>query len=432
MPAGCLIRFFLPLLILLEFTAAQDRASGVTGSVRDESGARVAAAAIHARNLNTGLLRNTLSGEAGEYRITALEPGEYEVTAAKDGFATSIHTGVILQVDRLAVVKHVLRVGDSRQQVTVTGEARIVEATSSTLSGVVTRRTIQALPLNGRDYTQLALSEAGAPPMRSQFRNVNNGYGLQISIAGSRPYQNGFNLDGISLNGYSNSTPGSVNGLNLGVEAIQEFSVQSTTFSAQYGRAAGGVVNAVTKSGGAVYHGSAYYFHRNDNMDARNYFDPESPPEFRRHQYGGSLGGPIIRDRAFFFANYEGLRQLRGHSTIDTTISDNAREGMLADGPVPMDQTMAELLALYPRPNGQVLGDTGLFHYSDDTDAKEDFLTTRIDVHPGDFDRVFFRYSLDDGEQSDLSNFALGRRRNRNRSQSAVIEEMHIFSPRKF
>ena len=415
-------------LVFLNSLAAQDRTSGIFGTVLDESHAVVDGAKVRATNLRTGVTRETLSGAAGAYRIPLLELGEYEVTAAKAGFKSSVHRGVVLEVDHEAVVDMLLQVGAAFEEVTVTGEARLVEATPSALSGVVDTRTIEELPLNGRDYMQLTTLETGAPAARAQSRNINNGFGIQLSLSGSRPYQNNFRLDGVSLNSYNNSTPASINGVNLGVDAIQEFSVQASTYSAQYGRAGGGIINAVTRSGGNAFHGNLFYFHRNDNLDARNFFDPGEPPEFRRHQFGGSLGGPLAKNKAFFFVNYESLREERGNTTINTTLSAEARRGDLSTGPVAVDPVMAQLAELYPLPNGDVLGDTGLFVFPNDVTSGEDFVTTRVDLNPGAYDKLFFRYSFDDGDRSRETNFALGVNRDTNRPQSAVVEETHLFS----
>ena len=422
----------LTLLLCLLTTAivspGQNRTSTITGNVRDETGARVPGVGIHAVRVSTGETRTATSDRNGFYRIPSLELGEYEVSATKEGFKTSTHRRVVLELDRQAVVDHALVVGDLAESVLVVGEARVIEAAPSAVSSLVDSTTIEDLPLNGRDYLQLATLQAGVPVARSQSRNINNGYGIQISIAGSRPYQNGFQLDGVSLVGYSGATPASVNGVNLGVDAVQEFSVHSSTYSAQYGRAGGGIVNAVTRSGSNEFHGGAFYFHRNDNLDARNFFDPGEPPEFRRHQFGATLGGPIIKDKTFFFANYEGFREARGNTTINTTLSANARRGDLAGGPVTVDPLVAPLLDLYPLPNGEVFGDTGLFIFANDENGTEDFVTTRIDQRLGDLDSLFFRYSFDDGARSDETDLALGSRDNSTRNQSAVLEHTHIFS----
>jgi hypothetical protein len=409
---------------------AQDRSGALSGVVRDSTGAVAPGVLVRLRNTGTSFTREITTDTLGAYRVPSLEPGTYEVAAEKQGFKRSAHRGVAVELDRETVVHLTLQVGDVRESVVVTGEAHTIEASSSVISSLVDGKTIEELPLNGRDYIQLATLQAGAPTARAQYRNFNNGYGIQISIGGSRPYQNSFRLDGISLSSYSGSTPGSINGVNLGVDAIQEFSVLSSAYSAQYGRAAGGIVNAVTRSGGNEFHGSLFYFHRNDNLDARNFFDGPEPPEFRRHQFGGSLGGPILGNKSFFFTNYEGLREARGNTTINTTLSENARQGILASGRVVVDPVMAKVAALYPSPNGEVFGDTGLFVFSNPERGDENFVTSRIDHNLSDFDRLFFRYSFDDGHRNSQTDFALDELRNGTRAQSLAAESSHIFSPR--
>ena len=351
------------------------------------------------------------------------------MTAKKHGFRSSTHQDVVLELDRENVVDHILLIGELTESVVVSGEAPTIEAASSALTSLVDSTSIEQLPLNGRDYIQLATLQAGVSLARAQNNDANFGFGLQISISGSRPIQNNFRLAGVSLTSYHGSTPGSVNGINLGVDAIQEFSVHSSTASAQYGRAGGGIINAVTKSGGNDFHGSVFYFHRNDNLDARSFFDVGSKPEFRRHQFGASLGGPIVQDKTFFFFNYEGLRQARGNTTINTTLSEEARKGNLTGGPVVVDPEVAPVVDLYPLPNGEVFGDTGLFVFPNDTVADLDFMTVRIDQELADTDKLFFRYSLDDGARFSETDFAAGILSDTSRNQSAALEETHIFSP---
>lgn len=408
---------------------AQGRGSAITGTIVDESGAIVRGARVEALHVATGQSRRVSSNQDGVYRIPSLELGRYRVTAAADNFKASRHEDVVLELDREAIVDHVLHVGEMSESVVVTGEARIIEATPSAMTNLVDSKMIEELPLNGRDYIQLATLQAGVHVARGRVNNVNYGYGLKISISGSRPYQNNFSLDGVSQTTYNGATPGSINGINLGVDAIQEFSVHSSTYSAQYGRAAGGIVNAVTKSGGNQVHGSLFYFHRNDNLDARNFFDGPEVPEFKRNQFGGSLGGPIVSNRTFFFVNYEGLREKRGNTTINTTFTAEARAGNLIEGSVAVDPVMGRVAALYPLPNGEILGDTGLFIFENDVDGVEDFVTTRIDHRISDADRLFFRYSFNDGSRTDETDFAISIRSNETRIQSAALEETHIFSP---
>ncbi len=408
---------------------AQTRLSAIAGTVTDESTAVVPGARVEALNLATGSTRVTITGEDGAYRIPHLEVGSYRVTALKDGFMSSRHEDVVLELDRESVVNHILSVGSISESITVTGQARSVEAAPSALTSLVDSETIEQLPLNGRDYVQLATLQAGTTIARAQSRTVDTGYGVQISISGARPNQNNFRLDGVSQTTYNGSTPGSINGINLGVDAIHEFTVHSSTFSAQYGRAAGGIVNAVTKSGGNQYHGTASYFHRNDALDARNFFDPGEPPDFHRQQFGASLGGPVRRDRTFFFANYEGLRQRRGNTTINTTLSAAARNGDLTIGTVTVDPVMARVAALYPLPNGEVLGDTGLFVFPNDVVSDEDFVTTRFDQNIRNTDSLFLRYTLDNASRDDETDFAMGVRSSITRGHSIAAEETHTFTP---
>lgn len=409
---------------------AQVRTSSISGTVRDESGAVVSGASIRIVSLETNRSRLLSTGPEGTYQTLALEAGRYEVTAEKPGFRLSRHQDVVVEVNREAVVNPILHVGEAASSVEVADDSRLVDATPSAVTNVVTSKFVEELPLNGRDYLQLSLLQPGVVVARSKSRNGNTGYGLQLSIGGSRPVQNNFRLDGISLTDYTGSTTGSVNGLNLGVDALREFSILTSGFSAEYGRAAGGVVNAVTRSGSNQFHANLAWFHRNDNLDARNFFDPRDQPEFRRHQYSASAGGPLRPDRTFYFAAYEGFRQLRGNTDTSTTISDAARRGVLLDGrPVSLDPSIARVLPFFPSPNGPVSGDTGLFTFSNNVLAREDFFTARLDHHFSDTFTVFSRYSFDNGSRDELTDFAAGRAFNRTRRQSAVLEATRIFSP---
>jgi hypothetical protein len=169
----------------------------------------------------------------------------------------------------------------------------------------------------------------------------NRGFGQQLTISGARPQQNNYRLDGASINDYANGAPGSVMGGNLGVDAIQEFSVLTSNYSAEYGKTSGGVVNAVTRSGTNGLHGSVYEFLRNSALDARNFFDPGQIPPFKRNQFGGSIGGPIIKNRTFFFADYEGIRQSKGITAVTTVPSLLARSGLICSMPGQRQMRMA-------------------------------------------------------------------------------------------
>ncbi len=259
---------------------SQGRTSSISGIVVDQSGAAIPGASVTLQNLGTGAIRRMTTSENGLYRAAFQEPGEYEVTVELQGFRSSTSPLVILELDHEAVVNHTLQISGVSGNLEVRSEAEVVDTSPSPPSIVMDGRRIVDLPLNGRDYVQLATLGAGTDEARAHARNINVGFGIQLSILGSRPVQNNFRLDGVSLTNQTGSTPGSILGGNLGVDAIREFSLLGSTYSAQYGRAAGGVVNAVTRSGSNELHGTLFYFHRNDKLDARNFFDPNSPPPF--------------------------------------------------------------------------------------------------------------------------------------------------------
>ena len=219
---------------------------------------------------------------------------------------------------------------------------------------------------------------------------MERGLGAALSISGARPDQNNYRLDGVSINDYSNGAPGSVLGDNLGVDAVQQFSVLGSNYPAQYGRTTGGVINAVTRSGTNAFHGSVYEFLRNSALDARNFFDASIPP-FTRNQFGGSLGGPIQKDRTFVFADYEGLRQSLGITQVNTVPSAAARNGVLSTGSVRVDPAISRYLqAFYPLPNGPLLGngDTGIFSFAGQQVTTENYFTAKLDRKFSEHDSI--------------------------------------------
>ena len=254
-----------------------------------------------------------------------------------------------------------LAVGEVSQTVEVTGAAVQVDLASSTISGNVQASEVRELPLNGRDWASLATLEPGVASVRSQYNAALNpsaagGRGLanQMSIGGARPTQNSYRLDGAIVNDYSNSGPAGVLGSNLGVDAIQEFSVLTTNYSAEYGFTSGGVINAITKSGTNTFHGSLFEFIRNEKFDANNFFSnafglPKTP--LKQNQFGASGGWRVLKDKLFIFGNYEGVRVAKALPHSDTTISPtvlsagtvvNLTTG--ATAAVPIDPTIQEIL----------------------------------------------------------------------------------------
>jgi hypothetical protein len=299
---------------------AQVSGGTLSGSITDPSGAVVANAQIVIKNSATGVAKSVTTNTDGFYSAANLLPGDYEIAVSAPGFNTEIKKGLTINVGSQPVFNLALQIGTVANSVEVSTEAPSVQLTSSDIGATVSATTVRELPLNGRSWTDLAALQPGVSTIQTQpsfatgADRGNRGFGQQLTISGARPQQNNYRLDGISLNDYPNGAPGSVLGGNMGVDAIQEFSVLTSNYSAEYGKTSGGVVNAITRSGTDAFHGSAYEFLRNSAVDARNYFeDPTQPKaEFRRNQFGGTMGGPIVKNRTFFFVDYEGNRQAKG------------------------------------------------------------------------------------------------------------------------
>ena len=292
----------------------------MTGVVKDGTGATIPGARVVVTNVGTNAERNVTSNASGLYSISDVPAGVYRVSISAQGFSTGVTNGVQLTVGGSREVDGTLSVGAVNNTVEVNTSPADVEIDSSIVSATVGEKRIVELPLNGRDWTQLATLQPGVNFVRSQpptgsagaSNRGSRGYGTQLTVNGHSPYENSYRLDGVNENDYSNGAPGSPLGVNLGVDAIQEFSVITSAYTAEYGRTSGGIVNAITRSGTNKVHGSAYIFDRDSIFDARNYFDPAAIPTLHREQFGGSLGGPIRKDKTFAFATYEGIRQSAG------------------------------------------------------------------------------------------------------------------------
>src|SRR6202047_2408314 len=252
----------LPLLTSIH-VYAQVSGATMTGTVNDASGAVIPNAQVSIKNVSTGQERAVTADAAGFYTAPNLLPGKYEVTAVAPGFSTEVRSGITLTVGAQQTLNIAMQGGHVSQKVEVTGEAPTVQLTSSDIGGVVGQTAVVELPLNGRDWTQLATLQPGVISVGSIQVNTGSpgravrGYGVQMAISGSRPQENNYRIDGISVNDYSNGGPGSAEGSTLGVDAVQEFSVLTSNYSAEYGRTSGGVVNAITKSGTNSFHGDA-------------------------------------------------------------------------------------------------------------------------------------------------------------------------------
>jgi Carboxypeptidase regulatory-like domain/TonB dependent receptor len=438
-------------------TYAQVAGAMLKGAVTDATGATVPKAQVSIIDVATGITHNVTTDAAGTYSAANLRPGDYQVRVTATGFSVEVRSGITLTVGAQQVLDISLRIGQMSQVVEVAGEAPTVELASSEISAEVTSNTVRELPLNGRSWTSLATLQPGVSQINTQpsftvgADRGNRGFGSQISVSGSRPQMDNYRLDGVTMNGYSNAAPGSVTGEKLGVDAVQEFSVITTNQGAEYGRTAGGVVNAVTKSGTNQFHGTGYEFLRNSSLDAKNFFDDSNSPipPFRRNQFGASAGGPIIKDRTFFFGDYEGVRQFQGHSIVATVPSRNARVGILTGGtvvntPCPagsqnlspgqatvcVDNSAAKYLVFYPLPDpGTESGNTGKHTFVQNQVVHEDFVTARVDHKFSDKDSLFGTivwdrtpYSTPDG----LNNVLLG---DFTKDQMDIVEWTHSFTP---
>ena len=270
-----------------------------------------------------------LTDDAGRFLVSQLPPGPYEVTAVAPGLSTLVQGGITLEVGQEVNLTLKLTPGVVSDQVTVTAEASQVNTSTSSVAGVVNEGKILELPLNGRDFSQLPLIEPGVSASRNVSASTTMGYGMKISMAGSRPDVTGWLLDGTNIKGITNfGTPAAVSGVMMGVDAVQEFQVLISNYSAEFGGSSGGLVNMVTKSGTNQIHGSAYEYLRNSDLDARNFFDVQKPA-FKRNQFGASIGGPIKKDDTFFFLNYEGLIQRQDVTTVSVVPDANAHSCLI-------------------------------------------------------------------------------------------------------
>ena len=429
---------------------AQVAGATLSGTVTDPSGASIPQAQVVITNVSTAIARNVTTDSAGFYTAPNLLPGTYEIRATATGFSTQVQRGVTLTVGAQQALNITMQVGQVSQTVEVTTEAPTVELTSSTLSAQVSGATVRELPLNGRSWTDLANLQPGVITAESHTLNgdQNRGFGAQISISGGRPQLNNYRLDGISINDYANGGPGSVLGGNLGVDAIQEFSVLTSNYSAEYGKTAGGVVNAITRSGTNQFHGSGYEFIRNSAVDANDFFanaHGRPRPPFKRNQFGASAGAPIRKDKTFIFGDYEGIRQALGKTAASTVLSAAARGGTLCSAPpgpppgcttskVTVDPAVKTFLGLEPLSNDPANapvignGDTANFNFAPVQVVNENFFTIRVDQNISDKDKLFGTYSFDNAPSSTPDAFDNVLNSQFDRRQIAAVEESHTFS----
>jgi len=457
--ATCLAVLFTLFFTLHGSVALYAQVAGATlsGTVTDASGSAVANATVSVKNTSTGIVREITTDAAGLYAVPNLPPAVYDISASATGFSTLVQTGITLTVGAQQTLNISLKVGQVSENVTVSGEAPQVELTSSAISGEVDETTVRELPLNGRDWSSLSVLEPGVIGIRTQQTTTgtvnrgNRGFGNQLSVAGHRPTENNYRVNGITVNDYSNGSPGSVQGSQLGVDAIQEFSVLTANYTAEYGRTSGGVINAITKAGTNNFHGDAYWFLRDEGLDARNAFDPSGAgtPPFHRNQFGGSAGGPIQKGKTFLFGDFEAIRQTKDLSANSTVPSAAARAGNLCStigptdpcsdnggtGPqtITVDPKVVPYLPLFPLPTpGLPLnpgGDTGQFLAGIPITFSENYATARVDHHFSDKDDIDAVWFFDRGPQFAPDVFLLSTTETFSERIMGGIEETHTFGP---
>jgi hypothetical protein len=409
--------------------ASAQTTSTITGVVRDRTGAVLPQVQVSARQTETGLQRSDATDNDGRFVLPALPVGTYEIRAEARGFRPFVQKEIGVTVGETAQIDFTMDVGTVDQEITVTARAPLVNTNSAELSYLVSENSVRELPLNGRNYTDLALLQPGviAYPHRDGGSVV--AHGLGMSINGQDPRSNVYLLDGTPQNDFTNGPAGSAAGTALGMETVREFRVQTNAYSAEFGRNSGGQINILTKSGTNDFHGSAYEFHRNDNLDARNFFDPATQPEFRRNQFGATLGGPIVRESTFFFFGYEGLRESLGRTIVTVTPDEGTRNGFVGSTFVGVNPAVRPFLDEFPLPNGERRED-GLAEYRFGFNQKlrQNFWQGRVDQKVGSKSQLFARYTHDGANQFLPTDFPQFPRSFVSRNQFVTAEFRSILS----
>lgn len=410
-----------PILMAAGFLG-QTSAGRISGTVSDGTGAVIPGVKVSVRNERTGFEQSVDSQANGHYAINQLPPATYTVTMSLEGFADSQFTGITLQAAQERTVDAVLQPAGIATEVTVSsGELAQLDTSSARIGANVSEREVSQLPLNGRQVSQLYLMAPGA---------VNSGSGTfdNIRFSGRSNQENVIRFDGVEGTSIVDASPGSLNGestslfrLQQSLENVQEFRIDSSNYPAEYGTGTGGQISFVTKSGSGQFHGSLFEYVRNDAMDARNFFDAAKKSKLRLNQFGGSIGGPIAKDRAFFFAGYEALRQRTATPFVESTLSAAARAKAAP--------SIRPLLAAFP---------TGQFPTSDPNldlvtvsgpgSVGEDSGSVRFDYNVNDRFRLYARYFRDQGRAAQTQNSTLSQYRTTAVPQNAVLSLNQVWS----
>src|SRR5262245_18339202 len=400
------------------FVLAQQETATITGEVRDASGALVPKAAITITNVETNANLKSETNDQGVYTVPSLKPGPYSITVEKAGFKKMVRSGITLQVNQVARIDLAMQVGELSTAVEIVEAAALLETETSARGSVIDRKKIVDLPLNGRDYNQLALLSPGVLPTTPRLASVN--FKGAINVNGNRTFNNVFLLDGVDNISYSNSFRGeNVQLVQPSVEALQEFKIQTNAYSAEFGRSSGAVINATIKSGTNGIRGSVYEFLRNDVLDANNFFSNAlgaPKPRRQRNQYGAAVGGPLVKNRTFWFADYEGLREREGVPRVRVLPTAAEKSGLFSSAVVDpfasgrpdfgknpagqwviprdrWDPVGAAIVALIPDPN---VPNSTIYASTPVTDTRTDQFDVRLDHQIVNNVSLFGRYSFVD------------------------------------
>lgn len=433
---GTMIAFSLP-------SFAQGSSAAVSGRVTDPAGLVIVRAKIQATNVDTDIISTTETTGAGLYNLRNLPPGKYRITASTEGFETMVKENVQLHVAEVVAIDFQLRVGSVQTTVTVSGEEPIVNVTSSALGGLVEQSQLAILPLPGRNYINLTLMQPGIANIPNEKRDAGATAGTWFSSNGASIRSNNYTLDGAILQTLVGGSTSSFSGTTLGLDGISEYRVLTNSFGAEYGMTAGSQTVMVSKSGTNTFHGSVFEYLRNDVLDAANYFDtPASSggrrlPPFRRNNFGGSFGGPIIKDKAFFFGTFEALRERKGatiatntlgagcHGAAGATITNTACPQLGSTKSVTINPLIAPIVEQYPAPN--LPNNLLSYPYSQPTTVNHG--QVRGDFNISVKDTMNARYTIDDGETIAPMPYPQFTAPMVSRNQYFTVAEGHVFSP---
>jgi hypothetical protein len=471
------VRFLIAALVVnLAFCCllgfAQQGTAALNGQVTDSSNLAVAGAKIVATNTDTNVTYTATTNEAGLYNLPTLPAGNYQITASKEGFQQLVKPGVELHVLDVIALNLALQIGSVTQTVTVESGAPLVETASSSLGGLVSDQKIADLPLNGRNYIDLSLLQAGVQQNTSSNIQIGGMSGTTYSVNGVSMISNNFLLDGTQIGNQSGWGTASFAGTTLGVDGIKEYKVLTSAFDASYGMAMGSQMVMISKGGTNQFHGDVFEYFRNSALNARNYFDGPTIPHLEKNNYGASFGGPIRKDKTFFFAVYEGLKQTLGFTAVDIVpaASCHGNAGNLiwngqgvqpagSIGPCPqlgsnpnlglpagpnnnyvtiVNSQIASMLALYPNPTVNS-GSVVQFRFNPPTFVAANYGQMRFDHNFSPSDILFGRYTIDQSNNDAASNlgtptvsgvaFPQFRGGGTTMDQFITASETHIFSP---